>query len=238
MKTLWPTLLLCLTIAVAEPKYSLFWTRRGYPGDLANAMGEMRNAEQIAEKLRNSEHPAALFELGRLYFARGLYRQAMAFFHRTEFGGDARKLMLGLCYLILEQPDSAQFYFSQIQETRYRAWASAGLAKVNGTVPTSSLDYPYLANFFASASKKRFSSAGEQKPGYTLQFGAFSDSTRAQKLANKLREVGLNPYIQKVTIGGKTLYRVRAEHFTTRQEAEQAAAALGDEFIYMIVPEE
>ncbi len=238
MRFLSITILLAISLgAWGEPKYSQFWIKKGYPRELAVVMGETRNAEEVAEKLRASETDEGLFELGRLYFARGLYRQALAFFQRTTFGGDARNLMIGLCHLILNQPDSARDYLSAVQDSRFRPWASAVLAKINSTTPTAAADYPYLGNFFPATAQK--TGQGERiSGGYTLQFGAFADSLRAEKLAARLRDVGLHPYLQKVKIGGKVLYRVRAEHFATKEEAEQAGAALGDAFIYMVVPAE
>ena len=237
MRFLSITILLAISLGVwGEPKYSQFWIKKGYPRELAVVMGETRNAEEVAEKLRASETDEGLFELGRLYFARGLYRQALAFFQRTNFGGDARIYFLGLCHFILGNPDSAKAYFSQVQDERFRPWASAGLGKIDSATPSVVGDYPYLGRFFPQ--KGGETATKKQSGGYTLQFGAFADSTRAEKLAAKLRDVGLHPYLQKVTIGGRTLYRVRAEHFATKSEAEQAGAALGDEFIYMVVPEE
>jgi len=198
-------------------------------------MSDMRSAEMLAEKLREDETPEALFELGRLYFSRGLYRQALAFFQRTEFGDDEKILCIGLCQMILGENDSANFAFAQISNPRLRAWSSTGLAKIAENMPSAINDYPYLINFFADFSKPTDT---KRTGGYTLQFGAFADSTRANLLIEKLKDIGLSPYIQEKTTEDRIFYRVRAEHFATKSEAEEAGTALGDQFIYMVVPEE
>ena len=74
--------------------------------------------------------------------------------------------------------------------------------------------------------------------GYTLQFGAFADSVKAYKLIQKLTDIGLEPYISETEVNGAQLLRVRAENFNSRDEAEEAGSALGDQFIYMVVPRE
>ena len=225
---------LVASLLCAEPQYSLYWDKLSYSSQLSTYLGDMRNAEQIAEKLRQSETPQTLFELGRLYYSRGLYHQALAFFQRTDFGGDSRLLLMGFCNIILGEPDSAKVYIVQITRPRLRAWSAAGLAKISGSIPSSVNDYPYIANYFTDIKKTADSS---HTGGYTLQFGAFADSLRANTMMLKLEDIGLSPYIQKTKIGEKLLYRVRAEHFANKKDAENAGAALGDQFIYMVVPE-
>ena len=227
--------LILATLIFAEIPYSTHWVKAQYPENLRMVIGDMRNAEMLAEKLREEETPEALFELGRLYYSRGLYRQALAFFQRTGFGGDTRFLLIGFCHKILNEPDSAKVFLAQITEPRLRAWSSAGLAKISSSVPSAISDYPYLINFFAEAG---IPSDTLRTGGYTLQFGAFSDSIRAVLLSQKLRDIGLSPYIQSTAVNEKILFRVRAEHFATKEDAEEAGAALGDQFIYMIVPED
>ncbi len=224
-----------LSLLFAEPQYSAYWDKLDYSSDLCTYLGNMHNAEQIAEKFRQNETPQTLFELGRLYFSRGLYRQALAFLQRTDFGGDTRLLLIGFCNIILDEPDSAKIYLAQITQPRLRAWSSAGLAKISKSIPKSVNDYPYIANFFTTIPRAADSS---HTGGYTLQFGAFSDSLRANIMMKKLMDIGLSAYIQKTTIGDKILYRVRAEHFATKEDAENAGSALGDQFIYMVVPEQ
>ncbi len=222
---------LSFAFAFAGDGYLQFWRAFGYDDELAQAMAEATDCERLAELLRKRGTDEALFELGRLYYSRGLYRQALAFFQRTEFGGDVRSLYIGLCALVLGEVDTARAYLARISDAHTRAWSSAGLARIDGTFPAAAGDFPYLANFFSA--KPGSTQAG----GYTLQFGAFVDSSRAEALAQKLRDVGLHPYIVRARVGGRIFFRVRAEHFATRKEAEDAAAALGEQFIYMIVPE-
>ena len=228
------TILLWLLAVVAFCQQSPdnFWKQAGYSDSLAVTLANTRSGEMLAEKLQSDRSPQAIFELGRLYYARGLYRQALAFFNSTDFGGDTRLLHIGFCHIVLGENDSASTILSRISDARLRAWSAAGLARISNTVPTSANDYPYLSNFFMTETPDTV-----QKKGFTLQFGAFADSLRATGLVEILRDIGLSPYMTKAESGGKMLFRVRAEHFATREEAEEAGAALGDQFIYMVVPE-
>lgn len=226
-------LALGISFCLSEPPYSDWWRTANYPNDIISSLSVAGSAEKIAETLQANKSPAATFELGRLYYARGLYRQALAFFQKTTFGGDMRLLYIGLCNIVLGEPDSARVFLAKISTPNLRAWSSAGLARISQTIPASANDYPYITNFFVVKSDST-----TQQKGFTLQFGAFADSSRAENLAKVLKDIGLSPYLLKVQIGDKTLFRVRAEHFSTKAEAEQAGAALGDQFIYMVVPEE
>ena len=214
-------------------EYSAYWSELHYPDELVDFLSSVSNGEVFTENLRTYDSPEAIFEMGRLYYARGLYRQALAFFNRTDCCGDLRLLYIGLCNIVLDNPDSAKIVLSKINEPSLRPWSSAAIAYITGNTPSVVDDYPYLRNFFI---KESVSSANRK--GFTLQFGAFADSSRAENLAQTLKDIGLSPYIVKVEIGGRTLFRVRAEHFDTKEKAQEAGSALGDQFIFMVVPEE
>ena len=221
-------------LGFCETAYESYWTTDKYPDSLAIIMAGTHSGEQLAQEIQRAKSPEATFELGRLYYARGLYHQALAFFQQTDFGGDLRSYHIGLCYLVLDEKDSAQVWLSKTSDPRLRAWSSAALAKISKNSPAVLNDYPYLAGFFET---QPAATPAVQK-GFTLQFGAFADSARAEQMVQMLKDIGLSPYIVKIVVNDKTLFRVRAERFASKEEAQQAGSALGDQFIFMIVPEE
>jgi len=226
--------LILYSLTFSEPSYSSYWLANGYSTETAALMGKTQSGEILTQQLQKSDSPETIFEMGRLYYARGLYRQALSFFRKTDFGGDLRLLYIGLCNIVLNEPDSAKTALVKITDARIRAWSSAGLARISNTTPTAANDFPYLTNFFLTGSEE----TEQSKKGYTLQFGAFADSTRAQKMVEILKDIGLTPYTTRIDVGERILFRVRAESFPTKEEAQQAGAALGDQFIFMVVPEE
>jgi tetratricopeptide (TPR) repeat protein len=66
-------------------------------------------------------------------------------------------------------------------------------------------------------------SRAEDSPGYTLQFGAFSDRKNAQAFVSDLSSLIDDLHIEVAESGGSLWYRVRAGRYNTREEAEEAA---------------
>lgn len=58
---------------------------------------------------------------------------------------------------------------------------------------------------------------------YTIQAGAFSSESNAKKLVEKLRAIG-DAAVDRITVGGKMLWRVRVGGFATPDYAEEALA--------------
>lgn len=233
MKTLWLIFsVIALAFAWVEKSYLDYWKSAGYSAEETKALSEQRNCDKVADALRSSSTPQATFELGKLYYARGLYRQALGFFKNTDFGGDLRKLYIGLCYLVLGENDSAKSIVSTIADSTLRPWSSAILGKISGTKPVVVGKYRYLSGFWGEETDNE---QGQDK--FTLQFGAFSKRELAEALSEKLKAAGLEPYIMEVRISDKTLFRVRHGHFNSREEAEQVGEAIGDQFIFQVVPE-
>ncbi|MEZ4600977.1 MAG: NlpC/P60 family protein [Syntrophotaleaceae bacterium] len=68
-----------------------------------------------------------------------------------------------------------------------------------------------------------FAEPGAGDQAYTLQVGAFALETAAEKIACKLEDTGLNPF---VTPNKKGLFVVRLGNFVSRDQARQTAARL------------
>ncbi len=60
-------------------------------------------------------------------------------------------------------------------------------------------------------------------PGYTLQFGAFSERENAHAFISDLGSIIDDLHIEVAESGGSIWYRVRAGRYATREEAEEAA---------------
>jgi len=59
-----------------------------------------------------------------------------------------------------------------------------------------------------------------------INIASFSDAKTANSAFEKALEVEAKTSIQPITVNGKTLYRIRANGFTTREKAEQQAQGL------------
>lgn len=61
---------------------------------------------------------------------------------------------------------------------------------------------------------------------WTVQVGSFATQDKAHQIVGKLKEQGYPAYLGKVTVGGKTLYRVRVGATPTRAAAESTLQKL------------
>ena len=68
-------------------------------------------------------------------------------------------------------------------------------------------------------------SSGRPMP-YTIQLASLADRKKAEEMANDLAEKGYPAYFTKVSIKGKTYYRVRCRRFESREEAQRYALKL------------
>jgi len=69
-----------------------------------------------------------------------------------------------------------------------------------------------------------------EKTEYTVQASAFSDKNNALKLHQRLTGAGFDSRISMKTFADKHFYLVQIGHYTTREDAENAAARV-TEFI-------
>jgi septal ring-binding cell division protein DamX len=65
---------------------------------------------------------------------------------------------------------------------------------------------------------------------YSVQIDAVMDLAGAQKMAQKIRAKGFEPYLVRTQVQGKTWYRLRVGHYATPEEAEAAETKLHQEF--------
>ena len=78
----------------------------------------------------------------------------------------------------------------------------------------------------APAKEKNPAEAGQ---GYTLQFASLDTESGAEEMANRLRSQGYPAYFYRVSIKGKTYYRVRCGKFKTRKEACKFQESLAEQ---------
>lgn len=64
---------------------------------------------------------------------------------------------------------------------------------------------------------------------YSVQVGAFSEKTRADRLAQGLKDKGYDTYIMTITIEGGRFHRVRVGRLATEAEAQELARRLKEE---------
>ena len=64
------------------------------------------------------------------------------------------------------------------------------------------------------------------RPGYVLQFGAFSEPAAALRMQANLKKLGYAAVLLPVAAGGKTFQLVRLDGFTDRDSASRTAASL------------
>jgi tetratricopeptide (TPR) repeat protein len=62
------------------------------------------------------------------------------------------------------------------------------------------------------------------RPMYTIQFGAFSSQSAAERLAKRVSSIIPEARVENVDTGERTLYRVRAGKYAKRDDAEEDAA--------------
>lgn len=62
--------------------------------------------------------------------------------------------------------------------------------------------------------------------GFAVQVGAFTEEARARALQQAVAEAGVETRVHRADEGSRTLYRVRAGPFGSRQEADDQAARL------------
>lgn len=65
--------------------------------------------------------------------------------------------------------------------------------------------------------------AAPGKGAFAVSLGSFSDEKNAGSLQGRIASLGVPVYTQKVTVGGKTFYRVRSGPYATREDANNAS---------------
>ncbi len=74
--------------------------------------------------------------------------------------------------------------------------------------------------------------SGEERVGvsaWAVQLGSFSSEANAESLATRLRKNGFNAFVEKIYVGGGTVFRVRVGPELDRDKAKQVLARLKDQ---------
>ncbi|MGH8581497.1 MAG: SPOR domain-containing protein [Gammaproteobacteria bacterium] len=74
--------------------------------------------------------------------------------------------------------------------------------------------------------------SGKERVGvsaWAVQLGSFSSEANAESLATKLRKNGFNAFVEKIYVGGGTVFRVRVGPELDQDKAKQVLARLKDQ---------
>jgi outer membrane murein-binding lipoprotein Lpp len=158
------------------------------------------------------------------------------------------KAMLGQVRMDQHRPREAAVYFADASrlltgEDAKKAAQSASLAYQQAGDPSASRQWSQVSTAIASPSPATDSKGRPAGPtlGFSLQVGAFSDKTRAQRAADEANTVarkdGLGPVriLNRRDDRGKPLYLVQFGFFTSRDAAAAARARIG-KLEYIVAP--
>lgn len=126
-------------------------------------------------------------------------------------------------YQLLEDVDNDTAYF-------FRALSARTLKMDSTSIAISSrIKAPDLRDYFGKIEEKGNVSQGK----YYLQFGAFDEYNKANKLAERIKKRGLNAVVVKK----EGLFFVRGGEYNTEEEAELEAETVVPHLIYKIMRE-
>jgi DedD protein len=107
---------------------------------------------------------------------------------------------------------------------RARALLDGGASTVVPTTGKSST--PAVVQSDASSAKTTSSDASATQSRFVVQVGAFADATRAREVRLKVEHVGLKTYTHVAETKEGRRIRVRVGPYSSRDEAEKAAAKI------------
>ncbi|MFP4458590.1 MAG: SPOR domain-containing protein [Candidatus Zixiibacteriota bacterium] len=214
--------------------YRNFWKNP----ELEKIILESEIPEQL-DSLSELDGNVAKFEMGRLCFSLGLYRQAQQYFEMAD-DTELKFLFLAQINMILSEYDLALVYLEKIPDTSFAGYPMLCKKQISSLKPdlTENLDINDDFSKFYSYFVKQESSLDDfsyEDGSFTIQFGAFSDESRAKVLEEKVSKEGLNTRIAQKSKDGQILYLVHGGSFKTKDQAEKKAEQLSGAFIYNIV---
>lgn len=180
---------------------------------------------------KNPYSDLALFRLGQLSYARGLYHQSLQLFTGLIQSFPASTLhpraffQIGMCHSALSQPDSALYYFQKIRNdypnSDIAALADAGLSDIENS-HSGEKDEPTVSFRFS------------------VQVGAFTRHSNALLRKSFFENKGYEVALRTKTVDNQLFYLVWVGSYASREEARSAGESLKRRFDiqYTLVSEE
>lgn len=210
------------------------------------------NPDSLDEALSVDTSDSAMFIRAQLAYSRGLYQTAKELIERKKTHTRADLLMMGQCSHILAQALSARSFFLKANELNTDDLALLGLGELYcGDFPEKDSCAQYIKIIEKMSYLKRFVSLkipeknhDERPPisennflpdAWTLQFGAFSMKSLAEKLSEKIKKEGIESWIFEQNNNGNITYFVYGGRFATKGEAAAQADALAKEYTCKVV---
>jgi tetratricopeptide (TPR) repeat protein len=169
--------------------------------------------EIIIREFRNSRFSeASRIGLGDAYFVKGDYLKAEGVYNGLLSSAARTKYKAGLYYRLSQ---TAGRLGSSQQEKAYLEKLRSEFPhspESLGKVELSSLPQPMETEVAVPA-------AGSAGFTYTVQVGAFSTRSNAQRLVEALKRKGYSAYIEDSVSRNKTIYKVKVGKLSGRQEA-------------------
>jgi len=210
--------------------------------------------EQLIQKYPDSEYTQkALFRTAQLKYAQCLYKSSLLIFLNIK-DSDPKSVMLqeshywaGLCYMTLNQPDSAVIHFGRvIMEFPSRdvtRLAAQELQSLKIKIPALSEDKTVSDHMDQRPSESAFhesissvtnpvASPASSLPAthYSIQIGAFSNQSNALARKNFFESKGYPVSLRSKSVSGNRLYLVWVGDFTNESEARSFGKQLNDTF--------
>ncbi|MBN2541780.1 SPOR domain-containing protein [bacterium] len=206
---------------------------------------------RFREALNHNPTGLACKELGKIAYARGLYKQARILLELHADIDDETRFWLGQCLIILSEYDSAKVALEGISTPPYLGFSYVALGDVFsllGDEEVAGHFYEYVEDdedLSGLVKGKQTSStvpapqAATRKPGdwkgWVIQFGAFQNRENAADLKVMIEKEGFNIKIVEKSIGSQKYYLVWAGVWNSMDEAEERATAMSDYYAYRIL---
>ena len=189
----------------------------------------------------------ALFRLGQMKYAQGLYRTALLLFKKVR-DNDRQSVIMqeslywaGLCNMAMKQSDSAVVQLRRvISEFPVREISKAAAQDLKSMGVNSSFSSDRAADSppDQTASRDGISvqpPAPENKPdetsiSYTVQVGAYSNPANADAREQFFEGEGFTVHRSSKTVNGQTLYLVWVGSFGSENEAREFSRSLREKY--------
>ena len=223
-----------ITIVSAKQNNQLEIYREVYNEASVRTIMMTPDSPSLYDSLRLVGTPEAMFELARLCYSLGLYKQAKQHFSTCPQSELRDLFLIQIAQILSEEsllshdikdyPDYSHLLDYNSEPDTIIAFNITGYLKNFVVMPETNKDIALDSNNSDIVGK------------YAVQFGAFSKIELAQRLLEKLNKNGINAVIENIEGPETSLFHVRAGSFTDIEAAENYGENLN--FIYSIIDRE